>query len=187
MVEKRLARYVYPISTNAQTKNTTDLGYGLRRGEPTAAKHIETDGYVLDYLELTPEAEEAVKAEAASWLLQDQYFYSYENDDYGTCSSDEGVRYYEIADMTSISSPVYSGFRGDMLVIDGHFAGVVIETERSGGNGWSGNHVRTYGILFTDGTVLGNNQKNESFSGESTSRESSSCYHLKKKTDIPQS
>lgn len=185
MVEKQSARYLYPISTDSSTRDTRDLGYGFRRGEDTRSRHIETGGYVLDYLETDDATSAAIRLEAAGWQIRDRYYYSYENDDRDISDSETNIYTHEIADMASISSPVYSGFRGDILVIDGHFAGVVLETGKGGGNGWTGERVGTYCILFADGTVLGSNVISEGFSGESISRYTSDTYTLVKKETKP--
>ncbi len=85
--------------------------------------------------------------------------------------------------MTSRSSGVYStdDVIGDILVENGHFAGVVLQVREQGGSAWTSYDTKNNTILYTDGRVVGKAQSSYSFSGPSSSKDTTDTYTLIKK------
>jgi hypothetical protein len=84
--------------------------------------------------------------------------------------------------MTSCCSRDYGSddVRGDILVKDGHFVGVVIFTTEELCSSWSKYRNIYYSLLFIDGKVDGKPIKTYTFSGESSSKDYTNEYSLVK-------
>lgn len=167
-IEKTYARFLTPVS------------------EPVAGKKIlKTEEYSLQYVEYDEETTKQLLEEASKYYVGKNKSYSYENDVYNTQSSSTSYSGIRADKLISISSMMYSTDepQADCLIIDGHFAGVVVLIEQKGGNGWSNYCYTNYAVLYTDGRISGNNVSCYSFNGEDSSREDTNRYTLHK---VPQ-
>lgn len=174
------------VEENVATKDAWELGYGFCRGEdaPTGDRR-EAQGHVLAFVTLGPATEATVRADAAEFVLEEQYRWR-RYDDIRECgNSGGGLSNLPIFDPKDAGSyELFGGsVRGFVLVRDGHFDGVALWIESSGGNGWSGSHTGGYCLQFADGRILGRNEESESFSGEDSSSSSSRTFCLKKKSE----
>lgn len=118
------------------------------------------------------------------WYVRDYSSYTYEYDDYDDKSHGSDIKYVAVPDMVSCVSGIYStsDVLGDILITpDGQFVGVIIKLVDKGGNGWDNYRNVSYALLFTDGRVVGKPKQCYSFSGESSSKESTNEYDLVKK------
>ena len=168
-----VTKFVEIIQTNAKTNDLTDLGCGFCRGEGYAdSQYIESNGYVLASLDLDAEAADNIRKEADGWIIENHYRYYTYNEVYDRESDSRGKNILEV-----------TPFAKHIIVKDGHFYGVVIHIERKGGNGWSGFGEGSYCLQFTDGSIIGNNEKYYSFSGEDRIVRESNKYYLKKRSE----
>ena len=135
------------------------------------------------YIDLSENDEKRLRAEMEGFVVRDSCHYCYEYDDYDDKSSGFTINDVPVAEMISCRSGCYStdDVLGEILVADGHFAGVVLLVEEEGGNGWSNYHRKSYPLLFTDGSVDGQAKKSYSFSGESSSKDVTNDYSLVRK------
>ena len=164
-MEKIKARFLTPIS------NENEKAY------------IKTEGYSLKYVTFDEETTKRLLEEASCYEVCDFNIYIFAND--VVDEKTKQIRTYgtEVPKLTSISSPMYSTDElplADMLIIDGHFAGVVVKVVQEGGNGWSNYRREYYPILFIDGKVLGTTEAHYSYSGEDYDREITNNYSLHK-------
>ena len=161
MINATKARFVVPTSVNE--------GRILKVGE-----------LMFTYASFDEQTEEMLRNQAERWVIKDYHSYTYENDDYGTSSSDSSIIKTPLNDMTSISSGCYSSndVLGDILVIDNEVAGAILYITEEGGNGWSNYNRKEYSLLYTDGKTVGKTTKSYSFSGESSSRYIYDSYSL---------
>ena len=167
-------KFVTIIQKDASTKNSVDLGY-VTRGEYNAGDYklnIQADGYVLDSIELDSETEAQVMKEAEEWVVEEFCRSSY-YDDVHECGEES---------MSLENHPVES-FGAPIIVMDGHFFGISLWVEQTGGNGWSGTNSGRHCLLLVDGSIHGSNEKYYSFSGEDSSKSNSSTYKLIRKTE----
>ncbi len=139
-------------------------------------------GGSFKYISLYPEDEEALKNELASWEIVNYMSYCYEYDDYDDKSYGSSTSNVPVSEMISINSGMYStnDVRGEILVEDGRFVGVVLIITEEGGSNWSSYRNSHYCILYADGRVEGKAESSYSFYGESSSKESTNSYSLKK-------
>lgn len=166
-MERIKARYLAPLHETSE-KNAT----------------IETKGLSLVYVTLDEEHDKRVREQMSRYTLNISCYYEYEYDDY----DDGPTRSYdskdvELADLLSLSSPVYStdAPRADILLVDGSFAGVILRASSRGGNGWDNYDEWWYCLLYKDGRILGKNKSSYSFSGASSSKDEESTYTLVEK------
>ena len=159
-MEKKKARFV-----NALAHSTEDVMAGR-----------------YSYITLTPEAEATVLAEMEGWYILNHSSWRYEYDDYDDTSYGSDIRKTPVTEMISASSGFYStdDVRGDILVAVGHFAGVAVLTEQTTKSTWSSDRRIAYALLYTDGRVVGDPTSFDSFTGESSSKESESSLSLHK-------
>ena len=129
------------------------------------------------YMTLDTETDATVKAEMAAWVIRDFCKYSYYDDDYDRGHSGTSTNEIAVDKMVSRSSGCYStsDVIGDILVEDGHFAGVVLYITEDGGNGWSNYDRKGYCLLLIDGSVKGNPEKSHSFSDMNPDRALKIC------------
>ena len=166
-------KFVEIIGIGEKTDNSVDLGYGFRgaKGKQDSA-HIEADGVLLDFVNLDAEAEAPVKKEAEEWVVEEFCTWRVYDDVYDCGTKGEYVKHH---------SPEAIG--PHIIVKEGHFHGVVLWTEQSGGNGWNGFHYGSYCFLMVDGAICGNNANYCGFSGEDKDDKSNYTYLLKKKEE----
>lgn len=139
------------------------------------------------YVYLNPDTatEEALRAETEGWYIHDECDYCYEDDDYNDKTEGHSVKDVPVAAMTSRSSSWRSSSDviGDILVEGGHFVGVVLEVKEQGGSAWTSYDRKNDTILYTDGRVIGKPESFYSFSGPSSSKDTTDTYTLIKKDD----
>ena len=141
--------------------------------------------FIFEFAKLTPEEEATVREEAASWKVYNRTEEKVDHDDWGSYYVDGSTYEVKVLEMSSLAEETNSGRVpiGDVLVKDGHFAGVVIycgrNTDRYGVHsfcpltadpyyGISPSFIRPdkgevyhgFGILYTDGTFEGNRKGN---------------------------
>ncbi len=109
--------------------------------------------------------------------------YCEEDDDYDRKYTGTSTKDVPLAEMTSRSSGAYStdDVIGDILVENGHFAGVVLQVREQGGSAWTSYDRKNNTILYTDGRVVGKAQSSYSYSGSSSSKDTTDTYTLIKK------
>ena len=165
-IEKIYARFLRPVSVPEKGKRT-----------------IYTDELTLQYAEYGEKATARLQKEAAKYEVcsDNDYSYEYDEDDYPTRGSKRKL--FEVEKLVSLSSGCYSTdeVRADILIVRGHFAGVVVYTERRGGNGWNNYSENGYAVLYKDGRIVGNNVSSYSYSGASSSKDDEYTYTLRKK------
>ncbi len=168
-MEKIKARFLVPIEeTDKKTPSLT------------------TKSFSFVYTELDEKQEELVRKQMSKYLLNVSSRYEYEYDDYDDGPS---VSYddkdFEISELLSLSSPVYSTSApcADIIVSYGSFEGIIIKVTNVGGNGWNNYNEWWYTILYANGTMLGKNKSSYSFSGESSSKDEEKTYTLIKKKE----
>ena len=146
-----------------------------------APAQMKRGGY--SYMPLAPEVERTVRAEMEEWVVQEYSTWRDENDDYDYVNTGSSTRDVPLSEMISASSGEYSSndIRGDILVADGHFVGIILRTAGSYSGTWSRSEESMYSLLYTDGRVDGNAKASSSFSGESSSKDSDDYYSLKRK------
>ena len=135
------------------------------------------------YITLEPEVEKVVRAEMEDYLfcVCKVSEIEYDDDDYPSRSHDfEDI---ELGQIVSMTSPTYSSSDtlADIIVIDGHLAGVLVKARRWGGNGIANNDETWYCALYIDGTKRGENKSQYFFHGSSSSKEYEWTYTLEKK------
>ena len=165
-IEKTYARFLTPVGNSIEGK-----------------KYV-TEEYTLQYADFDTEVIARIREQMADYevVFDKDYSYEYEDDDYPTRGYDRKV--VDVGELISLSSGMYStdDARGDVLVIDGRFAGVVVNLEEVGGNGWSNYQRSWYAVLYTDGRISGKNEGHYSFYGESSSKENTYTYTLRLKS-----
>ena len=132
---------------------------------------LRTHDLGLKMAVLTPEERNTVVEEAREWTLVKTTEYEttlYWHDD----DHSEGKSFSEDDDF----------YRKQVVVKDGHFAGVILKTSLTGGMGMSTYNDEEIGILFTDGTSNGRNHDHYSRSSDESSYSETTYYELKKKT-----
>lgn len=164
-MEKTYARFLSPVSKVDNSKTVIYVG-----------------GLSLQYVEYDEETTKRLLLEASKYEVCNYIVYSHENDVYNTSEKSENRYGVEVPKLASISSMVYSTDEPqvDCLVIGGQFVGVVVYVEEVGGNGWNNYRNYNYAILYTDGTIVGNNTASYCYSGEDSSRDDSRTYTLHK-------
>ena len=144
---------------------------------------IRLGGVVLQYTEFDEQTTAMLKEEMSEYevVVDEDYSYEYDEDDHPTYGSDRKV--VDVDKVVSLTSGWYSSSdpRGDCLIVGGHFAGVVLYLENTGGNGWSNYNDKWYAVLYADGRIEGENSCHYSFNGESSSKEYEYEYTLRKK------
>ena len=162
-MEKIKARYLAPL-------------------EETASKvaSIQTKDLAFAYTTLSEAEEKSVKAEMEQYLLMASCCAEYEYDDDDGPSRYYSTKTFDLDELTSLSSPMYSTDIpcADILVSGGSFRGLILKGRRWGGNGWNNYDERWYMILYVDGTIVGDNVSSYSFSGSSSSKEEDTVYTL---------
>jgi hypothetical protein len=174
------------VEENVTTKDEWQLGYGFCRGEAVpSGETVAAQGHVLAFVTLDSKTEATVRAEAAEFILEKKYSWSSYNDVYESRDSGRGLANLAIFDPNDAASYTLFGGsqQGFVLLRDGHFDGIALWLESSGGNGWNGSHRGGYCLQFTDGRILGNNEESDSFSGEDSSSSSETTFTLKKKSE----
>ena len=165
-MEKTYARFLVEVDEKKEPDRGTKIG-----------------PYKLTYGRLDEKTAEQVKKQMAEYTLSvyERYETEYDDDDYPSVSHD--YKRFELENIVSLSSGCYSTdeAQGDILVLNGQFAGVVIKARRWGGNGFSNYDDWWYCILQADGTIVGKNESEYSFYGSSSSKERSWEYTLVKK------
>ena len=137
----------------------------------------------FEFLYLDRDEEQKLQEQISEWQIHESCSYSYEYDDY----EDKSTGYYfndiDVFKILSTSSGCYSSsdILGEILVENGLFVGVVIKITEEGGGGWSSYKNVKYSILYLDGKYDGKPESYYSFSGESSSKESTTTYSLRKK------
>lgn len=165
-IEKIYARFLRPVSVPEKGKKT-----------------VYAEDLILQYVEYGEATTARLKKEAAKYEVcsDNDYTYEYDEDDYPTRGSKRTI--FEVEKLVSLSSGCYSTdeVRADILIVRGHFAGVVVYTDRRGGNGWNNYSESGYAILYKDGRIVGNNVSSYSYSGASSSKDDEYTYTLRKK------
>lgn len=148
-----------------------------------ASASIETNGLSFTYTKLDNEKEKIVKEQMSKYLLDVFECNEYEYDDSDGPSRSYDSKSFEIEDLISLSSPMYSTDEAcaDIIVEKGSFKGVILKITRVGGNGWNNYDEWWYTILYTDGTMLGKNTSSYAFYGSSSSKEKEKTYTLVEK------
>lgn len=166
MSDKIYARFLTPVMTPDANKRT-----------------IKVAGKPFQYADLDENTAKMVLEQASLYSLKDRYSHELEYDDDPYPSKSSGVKEFELARLTSISSTTYSTDvpQGDLVVMGGVFMGVIIAISCKGGNGWDNYNSSGYTFFGTDGTVLGNNKSVYSYSGETSSKYYEDVYSLVKK------
>lgn len=166
MSDKILARFVSPVTTPDANKKT-----------------IKVAGKPFEYVDLDENTAKLVMEQASLYCLKDYYSHELEYDEDPYPSKYTGVKEFELASLTSISSSYYStdAPQGDLVVIGGVFMGVILAVSSKGGNGWDNYNYSGYTFFGTDGTVLGNKKSEYSYSGETSSKYYEDEYSLVKK------
>lgn len=152
---------------------------------PAAGNDIKltAHGLSLGYASFDEHTEAVLYKEAEEWVISHYSYYCYENDDYDSKDESSSTTLVPLTEMISLSSGAYTTdkIRGDILVLNGKVAGVVLYVMEQGGNGWSNYKSESFTILHTNGRVDGKACSYYSFSGESSSRVTEDRYTLKKK------
>ncbi len=166
MSDKILARFLSPVMSPDANKRT-----------------IKVAGKSFQYVDLDEKTAKMVMEETSLYCLKDYYSYEVEYDEDPYPSRSSGVKEYELAKITSISSTYYStdAPQGDIVVVGGVFMGVILAVSSQGGNGWDNYTSSGYTFLGTDGTVVGNKKSTYSYSGETSSKYYEDDYSLIKK------
>lgn len=162
-MEKIKAKYIVPLEET--NKSSAD---------------IETKGLSFVYTVLDENLEQKIKAEMKNYFLNVFYYYEYEYDDDDGPSKSYNNKDFEIEDLISLTSPVYSTDEvcADIIISEGSFKGLIMKGRNWGGSGWNNYDEWWYIILYADGTILGKNKSTYSFSGSSSSKEEEKTYEL---------
>ncbi len=167
-MEKTYARFLAPIDERKNEK------YNVKVGE-----------YKLKYVEFDEETTNSIKRQMEKYEILIYNSYCYEYDEDPTPSHGSNLKTIPVEKLISLTSGTYSSDepRGDILILNGFFQGIVVFVERKGGNGWSNYYDSWYCILYADGRIQGKNVSEYNFSGESSSKENEYTYTLKEKKD----
>ncbi len=162
-MEKIKARYLVPLD---ETKKTQ--------------ADIKTKGLSFVYTMLDEKQEKRVKKQMSKFLLRVSRCNEYEYDDGEGPSRSYSSKEVELENLISLSSPTYSTDEpcADIVLSGGSFEGVILKARRWGGNGWNNYDEWWFVILYADGTMLGKNQSNYTFSGENSSKDEETTYTL---------
>ncbi len=166
MSDTVLARFLSPVMMPDANKRTIKV----------AGKHFQ-------YVDLDEKTAKMVLEQASLYCLKDYYCHELEYDEDPYPSKYTGVKEFELARLTSISSMTYStdAPQGDIVVVGGVFMGVILAVSSQGGNGWDNYSSSGYTFFGTDGTILGNKKSEYSYSGETSSKYYEDDYSLVKK------
>lgn len=143
---------------------------------------IKTSNFTVQYVDYDEETTKRLLEEASHYEVCNHEVYDHYDDVYNT--EDHVITRHgkQVDQLISISSMrCFSDEpQVDCLIVDGHFAGVVILVEEIGGNSWNTYHYNYYSILYTDGRIVGTNKYSYCFTGEDSSREETRTYTLHK-------
>lgn len=131
---------------------------------------IQEYDFGLKWVLLTDEQRASVVKEAKDWVMirEEEYeetLYWHDNDHSEWTSTKEVEDFY----------------RKRVIVKDGHFAGIVLNTELTSGTGLSSYRSDSTGIVLTDGTSKGRTYDHYSRSSDETSYSETISYSLQKK------
>lgn len=173
------------IEKDAQTKDSINLGYGFCRGEDVSSRdRIESNGYVLEHIEVNDELVEKIRVEASDWVIEEHYSFDDYDDLHRQGQQGSGVCHHQIFKREKISNITsLEETAGYIIIENDHFEGVALPIKNIGGNGWDGRASMNYCLLFVDGTIVGNNRYSYSFSGEDSSKFNEEQYFLKKRSE----
>ncbi|MBO5328646.1 MAG: hypothetical protein J6B04_05695, partial [Clostridia bacterium] len=162
-MEKIKARYLIPLEESKENEAS-----------------ISTKGLSFVYTTFSEEQKSLIKEQTSKFLLNVFTCYESEYDDGDGPSRSYDSNDFEIEDLISLSSPAYSTNEAcaDIIISQGEFKGVILKARRWGGNGWNNYDEWWYVILYTDGTMLGNNVSNYCFTGSSYSKDKETTYTL---------
>lgn len=148
--------------------------------EAPGSSLIKIDDLVLRYTEFDDKTSQQLLEEASAYELHCERYYWHEDDVYNCTSEERTQRSTPIPEAAcSPYSPIIR-----CLVVDGHFAGIILHTEDTHGGVTQCYKSSECSILYIDGKIVGNNKSYWGFTGSESSSSETKTYTLRKRSDI---